>query len=278
MFVNNSVTNPAQFQTESRLQPCGSGALGEAVCGSATALLTMSLSSLLGLKYGIFLAGTSTRSPVLGLRPTRGLRWRVRKLPKPRISILSPARSERTMLSKMVSTMTSLSFRVSSASPETSSIKSALVISHAPLRKRITLPHPHNRILSNNGNLGKSKFSLDFRASGQTQRLFPQIIEPNVGFHQLGAAGQVLGDIAEQQVEQAFALLLRMYQCRFAFNPYRFCRVFNRRTEVADLVHQLQRNCLLSGPHFAVRQRAHIVVFQVASVGDATDELPVHVV
>ena len=36
-----------------------------------------------GLKKGIFLAGTSTRSPVLGLRPTRGLRWRVRKLPKP---------------------------------------------------------------------------------------------------------------------------------------------------------------------------------------------------
>src|ERR1700719_1264410 len=94
---------------------------------------TKSFSSLLGLKNGIFLAGTSTRSPVLGLRPTRGLRWRVRKLPNPRISILSPARSERTTLSKMVSTITSLSLRVNSARRETSSIKSALVIrpSHA---------------------------------------------------------------------------------------------------------------------------------------------------
>src|SRR5713101_1959741 len=90
--------------------------------------LTTSLSSLLGLKNGIFLAGTSTRSPVLGLRPTRGLRCRVRKLPKPRISILSPTRSERTMLSNMVSTMTSLSLRVNSASRETSSIRSAFVI------------------------------------------------------------------------------------------------------------------------------------------------------
>src|SRR5579872_1505687 len=103
---------------------------GWGVGGTAAAALslTKSFSSLLGLKKGIFLAGTSTRSPVLGLRPTRGLRWRVRKLPKPRISILSPARSERTTLSKIVSTITSLSFRVSSAKRETSSIKSALVI------------------------------------------------------------------------------------------------------------------------------------------------------
>src|SRR5262245_12534016 len=97
---------------------------------AAAPLLTMSFNSLLGLKKGIFLAGTSTRSPVFGLRPTRGLRWRVRKLPKPRISILSPARSERTMLSKMVSTMTSLSRRVTSARRETSSIRSAFVISY----------------------------------------------------------------------------------------------------------------------------------------------------
>src|SRR5579864_2412239 len=90
--------------------------------------LTKSFNSLLGLKKGIFLAGTSTRSPVLGFRPMRGLRWRVRKLPNPRISILSPARSERTMLSKMVSTTTSLSLRVNSASREISSIKSALVM------------------------------------------------------------------------------------------------------------------------------------------------------
>jgi hypothetical protein len=35
---------------------------------------TTSFNSLLGLKNGIFFAGTSTRSPVFGLRPTRGLR------------------------------------------------------------------------------------------------------------------------------------------------------------------------------------------------------------
>src|SRR5271169_2652804 len=152
--------------TKPKLQPCGPGALGEAACGAATELLTMSFNSLLGLKNGIFLAGTSTRSPVLGLRPTRGLRWRVRKLPKPRISILSPARSERTTLSKIVSTMTSLSFRVSSAKRETSSIKSALVILHAPSCKPNGLAHRHNRILSNYGNVGKCKFSLDFRGPG----------------------------------------------------------------------------------------------------------------
>src|ERR1035438_10773556 len=39
-----------------------------------------------------------------------------------------------------ISTMTSLSFRVSSASRETSSIKSALVISHAPYRETNRLP------------------------------------------------------------------------------------------------------------------------------------------
>src|SRR6185437_10300515 len=39
-----------------------------------------------------------------------------------------PARSERTILSKMVSTTTSLSLRVNSTRPETSSIRSALVM------------------------------------------------------------------------------------------------------------------------------------------------------
>ena len=102
--------------------------LGAAAMAVAGALLTKSFSSLLGLKNGIFLAGTSTLSPVLGLRPMRGLRWRVRKLPNPRISILSPVCSERTMLPKMVSTITSLSLRVSSTMRETSSIRSAFVM------------------------------------------------------------------------------------------------------------------------------------------------------
>src|SRR5579872_2344591 len=74
------------------------------------------------------LEGTSTRVPVFGFRPTRGWRWRVRKLPKPRISILSPPRRERTILSKIASTITSASFRVISTTRATSSIRSAFVI------------------------------------------------------------------------------------------------------------------------------------------------------
>src|ERR1700680_4693666 len=74
------------------------------------------------------LAGTSTRAPVLGLRPMRGCLWRVRKLPNPRISILSPPRRERTTLSKIASTITSESLRVISTTRETSSINSALVM------------------------------------------------------------------------------------------------------------------------------------------------------
>src|SRR5579862_3071061 len=74
------------------------------------------------------LEGTSTRVPVFGLRPTRGCRCRVRKLPNPRISILSPPRSDFTMLSKMASTITSESLRVISTTRETSSINSAFVM------------------------------------------------------------------------------------------------------------------------------------------------------
>src|ERR1700730_18670035 len=76
----------------------------------------------------IRLEGTSTRVPVFGLRPTRGWRCRVRKLPNPRISILSPERNDRTMLSNIASTITSESLRVISTTRETSSINSAFVI------------------------------------------------------------------------------------------------------------------------------------------------------
>src|SRR2546430_3427756 len=61
----------------------------------ASALFTKSFSSLLGLKKGIFLAGTSTFAPVFGLRPTRPRRSRVRKLPNPRISIFCPCCRDR---------------------------------------------------------------------------------------------------------------------------------------------------------------------------------------
>src|SRR3954467_12583698 len=53
----------------------------------SNALLISSFNSFPGLKYGIFFDGTSTFSPVFGLRPVRDLRLRRRKLPKPRSSI-----------------------------------------------------------------------------------------------------------------------------------------------------------------------------------------------
>src|SRR2546427_4672654 len=109
---------------------CGAGGGGACACAGAggAPVFTRSFNSLLGLKYGIRFAGTSTRAPVFGLRPTRGCRWRVRKLPKPRISILSPVRKDRTTLSKIASTITSESFLVISTTRETSSINSALVM------------------------------------------------------------------------------------------------------------------------------------------------------
>src|ERR1700722_1033078 len=52
---------------------CGGGVGAGATSGGGL-LFTRSFNSFFGLKKGIFFAGTSTRSPVFGLRPTRGLR------------------------------------------------------------------------------------------------------------------------------------------------------------------------------------------------------------
>src|SRR5262249_40886444 len=82
-----------------------------------------------GLKYGIRLAGTSTLSPVFGFLPCRDRRWRIRKLPKPRSSILSSRCRAWMMESKTVLTMASECFLVSSETLATSSTRSALVIS-----------------------------------------------------------------------------------------------------------------------------------------------------
>src|SRR5437868_8497957 len=74
------------------------------------------------------LGGTSTLAPVFGLRPTRPRRCRVRKLPNPRISILSPVCNAWMMESKIVSTIASDSLRGSSVARMTSSTRSALVM------------------------------------------------------------------------------------------------------------------------------------------------------
>jgi hypothetical protein len=68
-------------------------------------------SSWLGLKKGILFGGTSTGAPVFGLRAMRPRLCRVWKLPNPRISILSPVRKARTMLSNRADTTASDSFR-----------------------------------------------------------------------------------------------------------------------------------------------------------------------
>jgi len=49
----------------------GGASLGAAAEAAASGLFTKSFNSLLGLKNGIFFAGTSTFSPVFGFRPTR---------------------------------------------------------------------------------------------------------------------------------------------------------------------------------------------------------------
>src|SRR5262249_39048222 len=110
--------------------PSDSGGAGGAAApgAGATSLLISSLSSFPGLKYGTFFGGTSTLSPVFGLRPLRGSRLRRRKLPNPRSSIFSPRCSASMMLLNTVSTMTSECFFVRSETRETSSTSSALVM------------------------------------------------------------------------------------------------------------------------------------------------------
>src|SRR5204862_7886713 len=95
---------------------------------AADSLLISSLSSFPGLKYGTFFGGTSTLSPVFGLRPLRGSRLRSRKLPNPRSSIFSPRCSASMMLRNTVSTMTSECFFVRSETRDTSSTSSAFVM------------------------------------------------------------------------------------------------------------------------------------------------------
>src|SRR5688500_18891279 len=102
----------------------GTGAAG---VGSGSRIMR-SFSSFPGLKYGTFFGGTSTLSPVFGLRPLRGSRRRRRKLPNPRSSIFSPRCSASMMLLNTVSTMISECFLVRSDTRETSSTSSAFVM------------------------------------------------------------------------------------------------------------------------------------------------------
>src|ERR1019366_7505015 len=143
--ANSSAGEPSDFPCPRLRRYIAGGWWGstESVAGfgAATLLtppgLTESRSSFDALKKGPRLAGTSTRSPVLGLRPMRELRWRVRKLPKPRISILSPAFSAPMTDSKSVSTIISPSRRVRSPRAVTLSTRSAFVIAVSPCSKLV---------------------------------------------------------------------------------------------------------------------------------------------
>src|SRR5690606_27720850 len=114
-------------QTGAPEESPGSRAI-DGAAASASPRLIRSFSSLPGLKYGTCLGGTSTLSPVLGLRPLRDSRRRRRKLPNPRSSIFSPRCRASTMLWNTASTMTSECFLVRSDTLETSSTSSALVM------------------------------------------------------------------------------------------------------------------------------------------------------
>src|SRR6266536_5729717 len=128
-----------------RPPPRNQGCAGKA--GARTELVqtcsyvfTSSRSRLPTLKNGTRFSGTLTASPVLGFRPLREFRCRIRKLPNPRSSTLSPLLRASVMLSKTVLTISSVSFFVRLASWATSSINSALVMSPLPPRGTTPLP------------------------------------------------------------------------------------------------------------------------------------------
>src|SRR5580704_2527538 len=131
--IGESPGRPKVFQMRSGYTASASGgsaavsATGAMAEGAGSRLMS-SFSSFPGLKYGTFFGGTSTLSPVFGLRPFRGSRFRNRKLPKPRNSIFSPRCSASMMLLNTVSTMISECFLVRSETRETSSTSSALVM------------------------------------------------------------------------------------------------------------------------------------------------------
>src|SRR4051812_13003343 len=131
--VREAPRRPEAIQNVLQIAAADGGTIGAtAAAASASAAsasrLIRSFSSLPGLKYGTFFGGTSTLSPVFGLRPLRGSRLRRRKLPNPRSSIFSPRCSASMMLLNTVSTMTSECFLVRSETRETSSTNSAFVM------------------------------------------------------------------------------------------------------------------------------------------------------
>src|SRR5262249_31340530 len=115
-------------EDQDSLDDGGVGPGVSAVSSAGGVPLSKAFNSLPILKYGIFFGGTSTFSPVLGLRPLRGARFRKRKLPKPRISTSCPACNALTTLRRAASTMMPDWTWVMSSRFATMLIRSAFVI------------------------------------------------------------------------------------------------------------------------------------------------------
>src|SRR5579872_1250729 len=108
--------------------------------------------------------------------------------------------------------------------------------------------------------------------------LLPQIIEPDLLFHELLAAGDVLRDIAEQQIHERAAIFLWTHQRWLTRDVYHLRGIGHNGLEVSDIVDQFHGLSLFAGPDLAVGNGLHVVVLQAATVGNCLYELPKHVI
>src|SRR5580658_1715757 len=214
----------------------------------------------------------------------------MRKLPKPRISILSPDFSAPMTESKMVSTMVSLSRRVRSPSFVTSSTRSAFVIvGVAPIGVC-----PLSNIVDAISLACKVKDLRDFRpdltpslipaacgpqpaGNPRQPSSLPKEIEPGVPLHQFARlVDQIVG--VRNQIPESLVPNLGFDDAGLARNPHRLRGFQQRVAKTARLVDQVQRQRLLAGPNLSRSQRLDIPGGQMTAVRNIRDELPVHVV
>src|SRR5690349_1910252 len=117
-----------------------------------------------------------------------------------------------------------------------------------------------------------------FQYSYGSPSLPPDVIKANLRLQQLDAVGQKTGSIAEKQVQQGAPLLGRPGQFRLPFNAHRLRGVFYGRSEISDLINQMQRQGLIPGPHSPISDGLYVLHFQVPAVSHRMDELGVHVI
>src|SRR5579863_6604779 len=108
--------------------------------------------------------------------------------------------------------------------------------------------------------------------------LLPQIIEPDLLFHEFLAAGDVLRDIAEQQIHERSAIFLWTHQRWLTRDVYHLRGIGHDRFDIPHIIDQLHRLGLFTGPDLAVGNGLHIVVFHTAAICHRLDKLSKHVV